>query len=532
MPPPADDHPETFGQGGGGGQEVPVVAWPLLFKRTVPSGVRRRLRGSSQRIRESDRYRWWVLWTVVLGLLSVNITFTIFAVALERIAREFGTTTNTLTWVITGPLLGFGVLAPTLGRAGDTWGHRRLYIYGLAGALVCAALSSLAWSAGSLIAIRTLGGIEGAATGAASMALIFRAFEREDRVKAMGWWSLVGAGGPVIGVVIGGPLIEAIGWRWIFAAQVPLIAAALVASVIVLRETPTEPSRGFDWLGIATLTTASVSFLFALNRGPEWGWSSPAVVAGFALSPIAAVLFAIVEGRVQDPLLPLDYLRRRNFTFPIAANVFGNFAYMGGFILAPLLLAKVFDYGESRIGLMVIARPLMFSIVAPIAGYFTVRMGERIAAVVGMAAVAASMLVFGSIDGRSSDLVIISALALSGIGLGVATPAISAAIANSVDEARLGIASAAQQLMTQIALVAGIQLMQTVQASTERSDGLVPSFSNAYRLGAGVALLAVVCAFFVRREERSDRAGPGTRERGPGGPPLEGATEAATSATR
>src|SRR5204862_3385162 len=132
-----------------------------------------------------------VLWTVLAGLFAVNVTFTIFAVALPRIARELGTDQNTLTWVITGPLLAYGVVAPVLGKAGDTWGYRRVYLFVMFGALVCGGLSAIAWNAGSLIAFRTLGSVEGAATGASSMALIFSEFERDDRVKAMGWWSLV-----------------------------------------------------------------------------------------------------------------------------------------------------------------------------------------------------------------------------------------------------------------------------------------------------------------------------------------------------
>src|ERR1044071_4404441 len=115
------------------------------------------------RVEGSGRYRWWVLLVVLGGLFSVNFTFTIFAVALPRIAHEFGTTENTLTWVITGPMLGYGIAAPALGRAGDLFGHRRVYMLGLATSVVCAALSAMAWSAGSLIAIRTANALEGAA---------------------------------------------------------------------------------------------------------------------------------------------------------------------------------------------------------------------------------------------------------------------------------------------------------------------------------------------------------------------------------
>lgn len=495
-----------------GGDEVVVVAWPALLRRRLAA-----------RVTSSDRYRWWVLWTVLAGLFSINATFTLLVVALPRIAGELGTTENTLTWVFTGPLLAFGVAAPTLGKLGDLYGHRRMYLIGAAGAAVAAGLSAVAWDAGSLIAFRTLGSIEGAATGAASMALIFTVFDREDRTKAMGWWSLVGAGGPVIGVAVGGPVVEAFGWRWVFAAQVPLILAAVVLGAVVLTETPKGEAARLDWKGAATLTLGVTSVLFALNRGPEWGWSSPVVVAGFVVAPVALVAFVAVERRVADPLLPLDYLRRRNFAFPIASQSLTNFAYFGGFILAPSLLAKVFSYSESKIGLTVIARPLAFSLAAPVAGYLAVRTGDRVAAVAGSLAVAASMLYLTTLGPGSSAFDIVVALALSGVGLGVSSPSVAAAVANAVDEGALGIASATQQLMMQVGLVAGAQVMTTVQAAREPTAGLVGSFGDAYLVGAAVCLLGTLCAFFVR--------GQGARRRGAGAA-ADGAPVGAVSAKR
>jgi EmrB/QacA subfamily drug resistance transporter len=480
------------GAGGGFGETV-SAPWPLVIRHWL-----------AHRAQTSERYRWWVLWTVLAGLFSVNVTFTIFAVALPRVAGDLGTTENTLTWVITGPLIAFGVVAPAAGKAGDIWGHRRLYLLGTFGALICAGLSAVAWNTGSLIAFRTLGALEGAATGASSMALIFNQFDRDDRVKAMGWWSLVGAGGPVIGVAIGGPLIEAFGWRWIFAAQIPLIGIALLIAGAVLREMDrTEgPRPKLDVAGAATAALAMTSLLFALNRGPEWGWSSPLVVAAFLLSPVAAVAFVTVERTTSEPLIPLEYLKRRNFALPIGAQAFSNFAYMGGFILAPSLLARVFEYGESRIGLLVVTRPLAFSLTAPIAGYLAVRLGERFSAVTGTSAVVGSMLLFSLVGESSVDLLVVAALVLSGVGLGMSSPSIAASVANSVDEASFGIASAAQQLVVQVGLVAGIQLMKTIQTSTE-SGGLSQSFQNAYLVGAGVAVLGVVCAAFVRSASRA-----------------------------
>jgi EmrB/QacA subfamily drug resistance transporter len=477
--------------GAAGAEEVVIIPWPLLLRRRV-----------AHRAHSSDRYRWWVLVTVLVGLLSINVTFTVLAVALPQIARELHSTTNTLTWVITGPTLAFGVAAPVLGKSGDIFGHRRLYLLGLAGGFCCATLSAFAPNAGTLIAVRTLEGLEGAATGAASMALIFQVFEPGDRVKAMGWWSLVGAGGPVIGVTVGGLLIDRFGWRALFIGQAPMSLTALLVAFVILPAGRRGVRQRLDWQGALALTFSVTGLLFALNRGPEAGWTSPWVLAGFALVPMAGAAFFLIERSSPAPLLPLRYLRKRNFAFPIGAQVFANFAYLGGFILAPLLLEEVYRYSAANSGLLIIARPIAFSITAPVAGYTAIRVGERLSAVAGALAVCASMLLFASLGYHSPVTLVIVALALSGVGLGVASPSIAASVANAVETVDLGIASATQQLMTQVGSAAGIQVLETVQASRQHADGLLGSFSDAYLVGAVACLLAVVCASGMRRDPR------------------------------
>src|SRR5438874_6134019 len=193
-----------------GADEVAVLPWPALFRHRM-----------ARRVESSDRYEWWVLWTVLAGLFSVSFTITILAVSLPRIAADLHSDTTTLTWVITGPLLAFGVVGPLLGKAGDIWGQKRMFMLALSLTLVFAGLTAAAWNASSLILFRVLGAGEGAATGPASMAMIMMVFRPEDRVKAMGFWSLIAAGAPVFGVVAGGPIVEHVSWRLIYIAQIP-----------------------------------------------------------------------------------------------------------------------------------------------------------------------------------------------------------------------------------------------------------------------------------------------------------------------
>jgi DHA2 family lincomycin resistance protein-like MFS transporter len=548
---------------GAGAEGGVIVPWPVLLRHRA-----------HHRVRSSDRYQWWVLWTVLAGLLSVNITFTVFVVALPQVARELHTSVSTLTWTSTGPLLAFGVAAPVLGKIGDVWGLRRLYLWGLVGAAVCVVLTASAPTAGLLITARVLDGIEGAATGAASMALILQVFSAEDRVKAMGWWALVGAGGPVIGVTVGAPIIQYLGWRALFWGELPLMAVAMVLALVVLpghtmqhtgerleegeqadgsvpegggheadglvREggglvhegtVPGEPSpvgaeptsptgspsgssrpvvrrpslRRLDWTGSGLLSLGVVAGLLALNQAPAWGWTAPATLVMAALCVVGLLAFVAHERRTPEPLIPLRYFMIRNFTFPLGARALTNFSYMGGFFLFPILMERVYGYSETRAGLESTARPLLFSIVAPLAGYAAVRVGERLSAVVGALILAASMLLFTQLGQQPSLVLILAALSLSGVGIGIVTPSTAASASNEVRPEELGVMSAAQQLVTQIGVVAGIQVMETVQASSHSTAGALGSFHRAFLVGAVVAVLAAVCALFMRDTERPSR---------------------------
>ncbi len=264
--------PGAVAFGASGTEAGTDLSWLALLRHRVE----RRATGSS-------RYPWWVLTALLAGLLALNITFTVFIVALPKVAGEFHTSVVALTWTMTGPLLAYGLAAPVLGRVGDLFGHRRLYLFGLAGAMVSAVLTALAGSVGMLLFARTLDGIQGAATGTASMALIMSAFSKEDRVKAMGWWTLVGAGGPVIGVSLGAPIIQAFGWRALFWMQLGLLVAAfMVVALIIPRpghhraglvdHAPAKKVdgwKGMDWIGSWTLSGSVTAVMLGLSFGPS-----------------------------------------------------------------------------------------------------------------------------------------------------------------------------------------------------------------------------------------------------------------------
>lgn len=449
------------------------------------------------------RSRNTLLVSVLFGLLSSNVTFTIFNVALVDMAHGLHTTPTTLTWAITGPLLTVGVAAPILGRLGDIYGHRRLYLFGLVGSLVCAAMTALAWNAGSLIAARLFSGFGSASLSAASWAILFRVFSPAERTRVLGWWSLVGAGGPVLGVAFGGPIVQAFGWRWIFVIQIPLIIAAFIANRALLTETEHLPGAGsgVDLPGAALLAFGVGAALFAINQAGK-GWTSPEVLGSVLAAAVALPAFGLFERRARSPIFPVEWLSNRDFVLPCIAAFAINFAYMGGFFLTPLFLEQGLHYSIGAAGFFQIARPLVFAIAAPAAGYLAVRTGEKPAAAAGGVLMILSMLAFAMIGTGSSAALIVVALSVSGLACGVSIPCISALVADAADVDRMGSASAGMQVASQVGVVAGIQVMETVQSTRAQLAGVVGSYHEAYLAGAAVAVAAVAASALIRSARR------------------------------
>lgn len=454
------------------------------------------------RVQASPRYAWWALAILLVGFFSTGVSITILTAVLPDIARELRVGTATITWVVTGPMLVTGILTPTFGKAGDLYGRKRVYLVGWTISMVFAGLAALSWNAGSLIAFRLLGAAAGAATGPSSMAIILSAFEPADRSKAIGWWSFMGAGAPVIGLVAGGPLVDLVGWRWIFGVQPPLAVGAIVlAWFLLVDDAPREHPR-FDVPGSVTLGVAMGSLLYALNRGGAEGWARPDVLVAFAFAPLGALVFAGIERRQAEPLLPLRYFRHRNVMVPVAVQTISHVPYMGAFFLTPFFAHSVLGYDNTRTAFALMPRPLANAVVSVVAGYVAVRVGERVSAVAGMGVLLGGMLVLAGLGEGSSFWQLTVAQTLTGAGLGLSYPGLASSVANSVSESDFGMVSALQNMAWTIGSVAGMQGLQTLHAVRSQVVGDAAAFRDVFRVGAVMTVVALVLATFVRSMHR------------------------------
>lgn len=471
--------------------------------RSPRYGLRQR---TIARLEAGGRYPSWVLWAALAGMFATTFPITILTIALRSIAGEFGTSETSMAWVITAPMLFSAVSLPLLGKLGDLYGHRRVFLAGFSAATLTAVATAFAWSAFSLIGLRTLAAVVGGATQPSSMALIFGVYEREERVRAMGWWSMTGAAAPALGLVAGGPLVDWLGWRIVFVLQAGFSLLALGLAALVLQETPRRRVR-FDVSGALALSAAVAGGMFVMARVRELGLASPQILGGAVLGAVGVGAFVSLERRVVEPLLSLDFFRIRNFSAPIVANAAMGAAYMGAFVVAPLVLFEIFHFSISQAAAFMLMRTLTLTLASPVGGRLGTRFGERRAALTGSSVMIVALLVIALGSFQASLVALGIGLVLQGLGHGLGLPSLTSAVASAVPDRDLGIASAANRLTAQLGNAFGITALTIAYGGDATGVG----FARTFALGACFAVVALAAAATMH---------------GPRGGPLRGSLEA------
>ncbi len=424
--------------------------------------------------------------------------FTVLAVSLKTIAADLGSTETTLAWVVTAPILFSAIALPVLGKFGDMYGHRRVFLLGTGTATLLSFVTAGAWDAYSLIGLRVIASVIGAASGPSSMALIFDAYSPEERTRAMGWWSMMGAGAPALGLIAGGPMVQYLGWRMLFIVQGGFSLLALVFAWFVLVETRRLKVR-FDVLGSLLLVVSAGCLMFALGQIGELGPGSPWIWGAVLLGALLLYGFVRVEAKTEEPLLPLEFFSRRNFTAPILSNALQNGAYMGAFVLAPFLLQNVFALTLVSTSLFMLLRTLTLTLTSPLGGVLGTRAGDRRASMIGTATIVVSMAVLATGASNVWILVVGAGLVLQGLGQGLCAPSLNAAVAGAVPPEHLGVATAAKNLVNQVVTAFGIALLAGLYAGGA-------GFQPAFFAGGAMALLGLCAAAFMKKDDPRARS--------------------------
>lgn len=430
-----------------------------------------------------------VLWAGMIGMLATGFSFTILTVALNLIAVEFGVSEAFAAWTVSAPMLVSAAALPVIGKLGDMFGHRRIFIGGILGSTVFAFLCMLAWDIWSLIAFRVMSMVLAGATGPSAMAILFHVYPPHHRTQAISWWSMGGPGAAALGLVLGGPFVELLGWRSVFLLQAATGIGAVILAWRVLPETPRQPAK-FDHVGNLILLVSLSCLLFVIGAFAEPGIALVYKVMAGGLGLLGLALFLIYEAQISDPIVPPALFRQRNFNAPVIANFLLQMSYLGALIATPLVLIDYFGYSVSVAAILMLTRTFSLTLASPLGGLIATQLGERFGTITGVVLQTGGLCLVAAGVYVTSVPVLLLGLVLQGVGHGIAMPPLASIIATAVPPAQFGMASGMSRLAGQVGSSFGLSLFGVLLTLPEE----VMSLPMIFAIGGGIALLALLPA--------------------------------------
>lgn len=411
---------------------------------------------------ESSSYQWIALLALIVGaFLSVlnNVTLN---VALPEMTNVFGTTTDTIQWVITAYMLTNGMIIPLTGYLGDTYGYKKVYLFALIMFTIGSVLGGLAWNVNVLIAFRVIQAIGGGMIMPLSMTMIYKVMPREKIGTALGLFGIALMVAPAIGPTLSGYLIEFVNWRFLFYMNVPIGILAFLISAFVLRETEKIPSKRFDFAGFITSAVAAGTLLLAFTEGYSEGWTSLYIVSLFTVSFFSFLLFVYFELNVEEPMIELRILKNRVFTVSTIMSALVMIGMFGGVFLTPIFLQSLQGFTAMQTGVIMLPQALVMAVMMPIAGKLYDKVGIVPLATVGLTILGIMTYKLNILALNTPKEVVMTLLAIRAIGIGLCMMPLTTTGMNAVEPRLVGRASALGNVTRQIAGAMGIAILTTI----------------------------------------------------------------------
>ena len=462
----------------------------------------------------NDRRRWLALLLVCVAQLMIVVDGTVVNVALPAIRGSLGFSETGLSWVVNAYLLTFGGFLLLGGRAGDLFGRRRVFAFGLGLFTFASLLCGVSGSQGLLVAARALQGVGGAIIAPAALSIIITTFkDPESRARAMGVWAFVVSGGASVGVLLGGALTQTFGWPWIFFVNIPVGLAALALCRPLLDPDPKRVARdpgasgGFDLPGAFLVTSSIVAAVYAIVGAAQ----NPPAATGLILALSAALMaaFAAVERRTRDPLVPPGvFARSRNLTASNAIMALAVVGMFGWFFFSALYLRRVLGYDSLATGLAFLPATLALGVISQGPAARAVKsFGIKRTIIGGLGLMALGLLLFARApaDGRFL-LDVLPGMLVLGVGAAFGFMAVILAATADVPEEEAGLASGLVNTSQQMGGALGLAALAAVAAYVTGSadpEGNVAALNAGYHAaflaGAGCVVLGALLAAVLLR---------------------------------
>ena len=437
----------------------------------------------------------------ILGSSVAFIDGSVVNVALPALQHDLAASPAGLSWTINAYLLPLGALILLGGGAGDHFGRRRLFLIGLLtftlGSLACAAAPNLAW----LLAGRGLQGLGAALLMPNSLAILGATFTGETRGAAIGTWAAVGALAGAIGPLLGGWMVDTVGWRAIFLINVPIAAAAATLALLFVADSRDERRAApLDWTGAALATCGLALLTWSLTAASGGGANRLFIGSAAVAGGIMLGAFILVEARQGDrAIMPLAMFATRAFA-GLTLLTFFLYGSLGGLlVLLPFMLIKVAGMSAIAAGGALLPIPLLIGIGSPLMGGLTARIGGRLPLATGAAIVAAGLALYarlrlGGIDYWTD---VMPATLLVGIGLAISVAPLTTTVMASVGPDQFGTASGFNSAVARIAGLIATALLGLVFSQQGSHDALLAAFRIAALVGSASAAIAAACALLL-----------------------------------
>nr|WP_285487770.1 DHA2 family efflux MFS transporter permease subunit [Amycolatopsis taiwanensis] len=403
---------------------------------------------------------------VVLGAVMAILDTTVVNVALQALALEFQTSFDTIQWVVTGYMLALATVIPVTGWACDRFGTKRLYMLAIVLFLVGSMVAGMAWNVESLIAFRIIQGLGGGMLMPAGMTIMTKAAgpQRVGRVMAvLGVPMLLG---PIGGPILGGWLVDAVSWRWIFYINVPIGVVALLLAWRLLPRDESRPTERFDFPGMLMLSPGLALLIFGVSKIPAAGGVSSLEVWLPALAGLVLIAgFLVRATRIPNPLVDLKLFKNRTFTIAMVTTSLFMIAFMGAMLVLPTYFVLVRGESALRAGLLLAPQGIGAMLTMPIGGRLADKVGAGKIVLPGLALILAGTAVFTQVGADTPYPLLLGGLFVMGLGMGFTMMPISAAALQTLTQRSVARASSAMNILQQTAGAVGSAIISIILAS-------------------------------------------------------------------
>jgi DHA2 family methylenomycin A resistance protein-like MFS transporter len=431
----------------------------------------------------------WITAAASFGFFVTQLDVTIVNVALDAIGKAFDAPTAQLQWVVDAYILALAAMLLSAGAIADRVGPRRAFVTGLLLFGIASAACGLATTPLMLILARVAQGAAGALLIPPSLALIAHAAHGDDRKRAsaVGWWTAAGGVSIAAGPVLGGLLVEALDWRWVFFVNLPVCAAGAVLTLVVTPEAPKKPRVPFDIPGQALAVAAVTLLVGGLIEGGHRGWSGwrlLALVAGVIL----AAAFVLFERRAAHPVMPLAAFRQRPAWTAVVVGSALNFTYYGLIFVLGLYMLRALHWTPGQAGLAFLPLTATFIVSNLISGSLVAKFGARAVTTGGVLLAACGYALTARLGAGSSLWDMVPGFALIPGGMGLAIPALTSGLLASVDRHDAGAASGTLNACRQVGGAAGVAIFGALAGADAVMGLRVSGLSAAVLLVAAAAV--------------------------------------------